>query len=171
MTPCVELFPIVRGGGVFLGVVGAAIMLGALHFTRRSVVLAAGACLGSIATALTAYPLAAGAPTNPQIGALAVAVALEVIALAWVMRRFAKRGQRQLTVAILVVVGLHFTLMAPAFGPLIVALGLACTLNAAIGSVVRLYSLPALWFADGALKFGIGAAMLWAHRLPSWLCG
>ncbi len=82
-------FPLAAGGGVFLSIVGAAIVLGALRFRSRNVLLAAGAVLATIFTALVAPTLTAraGVPTIAQIIWLAAAVAAEIVLLAVFIRR------------------------------------------------------------------------------------
>lgn len=166
-------FPLIRGGGLFICIVGAAMGLGALKFEWRNFFLAGGALIAAAATALFAASLAApfGAPTILQIGSLVGAVVIEMAALAWAVRTFARKGQRSVTIAILIVVGLHFVLMAPAFGPLVALLGVLTAANAALGLMLPRYSLPTLWLADGALKFGFGAAMLQGQMLPNFLYG
>jgi hypothetical protein len=51
--------------------------------------------------------------------------------------------------------------MAPAFGPLAVALGVSCTANAWIATRFPGYSLRAVWAVDGGLKIALGALMWW----------
>lgn len=147
--------------------------LGALKFGWRNFFVAGGAFSATAATVFLATSLTApfGAPTTFQIGSLFVAVVAEMAALAWVVRGFARQGERPVTIAILVVVGLHFVLMAPAFGPLVAVLGVLAAANATLGSIFPRYPLPALWLADGALKLGFGATMLQGQILPSILCG
>jgi hypothetical protein len=127
-----DAFPLIQGGGVFLLIVGAAMLMGALQFKWRNRLLGAGAALATVATIATATHLARphGAPTMLQVGSLGVAVVLEAIALVWAIRRFAPQGERAATIAVLVVVAVHFVVMTPAFGPLIVALGMLCASNA-----------------------------------------
>jgi hypothetical protein len=116
-TSQADLFPLVRGGGLFLMIVGIAVVLGALRFRSRNLRLGIGAAIAAAATTVLAAPLAApyGAPTQFQIGSLLVAVALEIVLVIWAMRRYAPRGERAAIVAVLIVVGAHFMLMAPAF--------------------------------------------------------
>ena len=153
-------------------IVGGAILLGALQFRWRNALLGAGAALATAATIITATRLGApyGPPTRLQIGALIVAVLLEVVALSWVMRRFSPRGERALTIAVLSVVGAHFVVMAPAFGPLVVLLGLLTVANALAGVYFRTYSLRTLWAVDGFLKMSLGAAMFDGQFLPCFPC-
>ena len=167
-----DLFPLIRGGGVFLMIVGVAIVLGALQFRWRNPLLGAGAALATAATIATAAHLAApyGAPTRLQIGSLVVAVTLELVALIWAIRRFSPQGERAVTIAVLAVVGAHFVLMAPAFGPLIVLLAAFTVGNALVGARLQTYSLRTIWAVDGFLKLGMGAAMFGGQFLPCFPC-
>ncbi len=156
-----NLYPLVRSGALFVMVIGAAIVAGFFWPRSRMALLALGAALAAIVTALSAATLTAlyGAPTIAQVAWPVVAVAVEVVALMIVIRHFAERGERALLVAILVVVGLHFLPMAPAFGPLAAVLGVACTANALFAVHLSNYPLQAVWAVDGGLKVVLGALM------------
>ena len=156
-----ETFPLVRSGGVFVAIVGLAILAGGLRFGWRNAILGVGAAIATIATAVTAARLTApfGAPTLFQIGDLIAAVALEVGALAWATRRFRPSGERATTLAILMIVAVHFVLMAPAFGPLVALLGALAAINAYAGMRFAALSVRSVWIVDGALKVAVGAAM------------
>jgi hypothetical protein len=71
---------------------------------------------------------------------------------------------------ILTIVGGHFILMAPAFGPLIVLLAGASVLNTFVALLWRGYASPAVWAIDGAMKAAVGAAMFYGHELPCTMC-
>jgi hypothetical protein len=163
-----EAFPLVRSGGLFVAIVGLAMLAGGLRFGWRNAILGVGAAIATAATAITAARLTApfGAPTLFQIGDLIAAVALEFAALAWVIRRFRRSGERAVTLATLMIVAVHFVLMAPAFGPLIALLGVLAAINAYAGVWFRTLSVRATWIVDGALKVAIGAAMF-AQMAPS----
>ena len=92
-----DLFPLIRGGGLFLVIVGAAILLGAFQFRWRYPLLGTGAALAMVATIATAAHLAAphGVPTKAQVGALVVAALLEAVALVLAIRRFSPQGERE----------------------------------------------------------------------------
>lgn len=164
-----DAFPLIRGGGVFLITVGAAMIFGASAMRLRYLALGAGALIGSVATALAAAPLAAphGAPDGFQLASLAAAVVLEVLAIVLLGPVVARRGEPFKTAAILGIVGVHFLIMAPAFGPPIVALGVLSAANALLGATFPRYQLPAIWLLDGTLKLVAGAAMFCAHRVPT----
>jgi hypothetical protein len=154
--------PLLGAGGVFLVIVGAAIILGALRFRSRYLILALGAAAASIAIAFLAVPMSApyGAPSPVQLWSLALAVAFEIAALRLFIPRAARRGERALTAALLAIVSAHFLIMTPAFGPIIFALGIAGLLNAIVGAQTEGYALPIVWGVDGGLKAVAGVAMV-----------
>jgi len=120
-----------------------------------------GASIAVIATSLSAARLAApyGIPTIAQVTWLAVAVLAEIAALIILVPLIAPRGDRALLVAILAIVGLHFLPMAPAFGPLMAILGVACVANALTAARLPSYPLRAVWAVDGGLKVLLGVLM------------
>ena len=156
-----SLYPLVRSGGLFLLIVGAAIALGSIWFRSRNALLAGGASLATLVTALTAARFTAplGTPTTSQIAWLAIAVGIEIVLLPLVIRRAASHGERAVVLAILTVVGVHFAPMAPAFGPLIAVLGALCAANALLAMRLARYPLRAVWVVDGGLKIVVGSLM------------
>lgn len=158
-----HVFPLIRGGGLFIFIMGVGVLLGALLPFRRGLLLMVGAAVATLAIVLFARPLAApfGAPTPIQLWFLFGSIAAEVVLVRFAVARYRQSGERALLLAILFVVGLHFLPMAVAFGPLCAALGLTLCLVA--GSGLWLWpniSLDRLWAADGLIKMGFGAAML-----------
>jgi hypothetical protein len=158
-----NLYPLVRGGALFLTIIGTAIVLGAVWFKLRNRLLAAGAVVATVATALSAVRLSApyGTPSAAQIAWLVAAVAFEATSLAQVVRRTALHGERSLVLAILIVVGVgvHFLPMAPAFGPLVAVLGALCAINALVALRFSSYQLRVVWAVDGLLKTVFGVVM------------
>ena len=156
-------YPLAASGGVFLSIVGVAIVLGALRFRSRNVLLATGAALATIVTALVAPGLTAraGVPTIAQIIWLAAAVAAEIVLLAVSIRRAVPHGERAVVLTILGIVAAHFLPMAPAFGPAMILLGLLCAANVLLAARLTDYSLRSVWAVDGALKAAIGALLVW----------
>jgi hypothetical protein len=142
---------------------GAAIVLGAIWPRARGLLLVLGALFAVASTAVAAVPLAApfGVPTLTQVAWLCGAVIAQLLALIVVIRHFGPRGERPLLLAVLVVVGLHFVPMAPAFGPLVALLGIFCAVNAITASAIASYSLRLTWAVDGGLKIVMGA-LLWS---------
>jgi hypothetical protein len=167
-----EVFPLVRGGGLFLAVMGVAIVLGAFVFRARYAILGVGAALASALTAYYAAPLAApyGKPGAVEIAFLVVAVVLEMVLLAMVLRNSRTYDDRDTMLAILTIVGGHFVLMAPAFGPIVMWLAGASVLNTALALVWRGYPGTLIWAVDGALKLGAGALMFYGYHLPCTMC-
>jgi hypothetical protein len=155
-------YPLAASGGVFLTIAGLAILLGALRFQSRNVVLCVGGALAAVVTALLAPSLTAraGVPTLAQIIWLAAAVIAEIVFLALLIRRVWPRGERTVVLMVLGVVALHFLPMAPAFGPPMVLLAVLCGANVTIAIRSSGYSVRAAWAIDGALKLAIGALMV-----------
>jgi len=58
------------------------------------------------------------------------------------------------------IVGLHFIPMAIAFGPIVLALGVACMANAAVGLAASSMPFLLIGTADGLLKVLLGGWML-----------
>ncbi len=170
--PQADVFPLIRGGGLFLLTAGASIVIGAFRFRARYAIFAVGAAIGGVATSLLAAPLAApfGPPDLFQVLSLVVAVAVEAALLTPVVRGLSTHGERETTLAILTIVGGHFLLMAPAFGPLIVFLAGASVLNTLAGMLLREYPIAWLWALDGTLKISFGALMFFGHQLPCRGC-
>jgi hypothetical protein len=156
-------YPLARSAGLFLVIAAIAALAGAVWTRRRWPLLAAGGAIGSVALALTAVPWSRplGAPTRPQLASLLLAVFLEVVGIVWCQRRLRHLDERTRVLAVLAVVGAHFLPMGVAFGPWIVALGLAATANAVGGLLLfRRAALRTLWALDGALKLAAGVALL-----------
>lgn len=158
-----DVYPLIRSGGLFVMLIGAAIVLGSIWFRSRNALLGLGATIAAVAVSLSAARLAApyGVPTFAQVAWLVTAVVAEVVALVFVIRRFAPHGERAVLLAILVVVGMHFLPMAPAFGPLAAVLGVVCAVNALAAVRISGYPLRAVWAIDGGLKIAVGALMWW----------
>jgi hypothetical protein len=95
-----------------------------------------------------------------QVSFLALALVLEIAGFSYLMPIMRPRGERAMLSATLGIVGAHFLVMLPAFGPLIGGLGLGCTLNAAGFWRISTYRAEFAWFVDGCLKLAFGAAMI-----------
>jgi len=160
-------YPLSPPGGLFLTVVGVAICVGApFSQGRRQVILYLGLALATVAMALFVVRLTAHLPppSTLAIVALFVAVTLEAALFPFVIRRLWPHGASAVMQGALALVGAHFLLMAPAFGPLVVVLGLLCVLNAAIAMMVQAIPDFFAWSTDGLLKVAIGAMLL--HASP-----
>ena len=163
-------FPLIRSGGVFLCVVGLSIMVGALVPRWLWGSFVTGVLVASIVVMITTRDLAAplGSPTGFQVGSLLLALAIEAFAVMWLSSRLRSAHLAYRALSMLIVVGAHFFLMAPAFGPLIVLLGLSTIGSAAMGLRAGPNSWLVCWFVDGALKAGVGGAMFWSAPRITW---
>jgi hypothetical protein len=154
----------VRAGGVFIFVMGAGVMLGAVLPNRRRLLLIVGAAVATIAIILSAARLSApyGIPTRLQIWFLFASIVAEAILVRVAVALYREAGERSLLLAILLAVGLHFLPMAVTFGPLCAALGVTLCICAGIGLWLRTdIALNKLWASDGLIKMAFGAIMFW----------
>ena len=154
-------FPMIRGGGLFIMIMGIAALLGALTGWRRLFVIAGGVA-ATVAIVLCAAPLSApfGKPTALQLYFLFGSIALEIILIRLAVWRYKRAGDRSLLLAILFVVGLHFLPMSVAFGPICFILGLVLCAASGIGLWLKPnLSLNLLWTVDGIIKIAFGAFM------------
>lgn len=167
-----EVFPLIRGGGLFLIVAGISIVLGAFAFRLRYPIFGVGAAIAGGLTAVYAAPLAApyGAPTLVHVASLGIAVALEMILLVSVLGARRSADDREAMLSVLTIVGAHFVLMSPAFGPLMMVLAGASVLNVLVALLMRAYPSVLVWAVDGALKAGVGALMFYGHQIPCKMC-
>ena len=148
-------------GGVFLAAVGATLIVGGFipRFRQRSIWI--GFAMGVIfVTIFEGRLLLPPPPTGVQLGALALAVAVEVAAFAALLPRLHLAGERAVVAGTLAIVGSHFVLMLPALGPAIGVLGGLCTANALILWRSPRYPLGKGWAIDGAIKVALGAFMI-----------
>jgi len=99
-------------------------------------------------------------PSLLQVTFLALAIVLEIAGFRYLMPIVRLRGERATLSATVGIVGAHFLVMLPAFGPLIGGLGLGCTLNAVGLWRIFTYRAGLAWFVDGCLKLAFGAAMI-----------
>ena len=159
-------FPMIRAGGVFIFIMGAGVMLGALLPTRRRLLLIIGTAVATIAIVFLAAPLSApfGRPTQLQLWFLFGSISAEAILIRVAVAMYRRAGERSLLLAILFAVGLHFLPMAVAFGPLCAALGVTLCVCAGIGLWLRPgIALDRLWATDGVIKMAFGAIMFLAR--------
>jgi len=154
-------FPMAPLGGLFVAFMGFFVLAGSFSRKARMTLTYIGFGAGTLALILGAR-LAAGlpGPTSIQIGALVLAIVLEITAFVVVIPRARPRGERAVIVASLGIVGAHFVIMLPAFGSLVAVLGVLCAINAAIAWKRPSYSEGAAWFADGVLKLAFGAMLI-----------
>jgi hypothetical protein len=158
-------FPMVRAGGVFIFIMGAGVVLGAVLPNRRRLFLIVGAAVATIAIVFSAARLSApfGIPSRLQIGFLFASIGAEAILVRVAVALYREAGERSLLLAILLAVGFHFLPMAVAFGPLCAALGVTLCVCAGFGLWLRSdIPLNRLWAADGLIKMAFGAIMFLA---------
>jgi hypothetical protein len=157
----------VRSGGLFLVIVGAAIVAGGLlgpQWMYR--VFAAGFGAAFVALALFRRRLTRplGVLTRTQRLAMPAAISLEIaliILVLLVFRADLAQGQtRNFTLAILLAVGVHFLVFALSSGPLMLWLAALCCANALLGMAMPTLPLAGIWIADGSLKLAVGIVML-----------
>jgi hypothetical protein len=156
-------YPMAPYAGLFILPVGLCILLGAFTPPNyRTPLVGAGFALGVLAICLLGshlgHPRANG--TRLQLISLAAAITFEVAAFVLVMPRLSDRTGRPALLATLIIVGAHFLIMTPAFGPLIFWLGIACLINAACGWRWRCLCPAWLWGIDGGLKLAFATLLL-----------
>jgi hypothetical protein len=159
-------FPLIRGGGLFLILIGLTIVIATLLGGNEAAnlpVFYIGTGLGLTALFVLAKPLSYGPPTRIQVFALIGAILLEV--LLFILSGLLLNGStaRTFWLAALFIVGLHFLPMSLTFGRWMLPLGLLCLANAGLG--LWWVNVPFWPFGliDGLLKIAFGAAMLLAR--------
>jgi hypothetical protein len=161
-------YPLAPSGGLFILILGLGIGLGALFLRARYLLLGASGAIAVLTLSVFARSLAApfGVPNSFQIWSLAIAIAFEAAAIFMAIRRLRARGERAVNLGVLLAVALHFPIMEPALGPVVVVLGVLAALNAWSGLHSHRLSLQAHWLLDGILKLVAGAVLWFAPRLP-----
>jgi len=161
-------YPMARGGGLFLVLIGAA-LIAAIALSGGALVsypvFFAGSGLAVLSLFLSGR-LSDGRPTRAQYIALAAAIALEAV-LFGLLPRLLPLGTSEPVrwLWVLMIVGVHFLPMAVCFGPLFLLLGGACISNAALGLLLPEVPFEVFGFVDGALKLVVGAGSLRARPL------
>jgi hypothetical protein len=155
-------YPMTPYAGVFIATVGACVIVGSVLPNYRDSLVWVGFALGTILLVGFGGTLSNGlhSPSFFQVSFLALAIVLEIAGFRYVMPAVRLRGERATLSATLGIVGAHFLVMLPAFGPLIGALGLACTLNAVGFWLLFAYRTGVAWLIDGCLKLLLGIAMI-----------
>jgi hypothetical protein len=159
-----QFFPLMRGGGAFLVLIGAGIVVGAFGRRRwRTVWLIVGAGLGVVAMAVGGATklIFGGLPYPPvwQWVVLGVAFLVEGWLVSLVVRRIPDLDSRRFWMWMLIVVGAHFLILGFSHGPVCALLALLCILNAWIGLRSRA-DFRIFWAIDGILKIAAGVAMM-----------
>jgi hypothetical protein len=169
LHPTLPTYPMARGGGMFLVLIGAGLIAaiaisGDALVNNRVFFVGIGAATISL---FFAGHWSKESPSRLQIAALMFAIALQVVLLA-VMGRTLPRGTaehvRWLWVSM--IVGIHFLPMALSFGPRMLLLGTACIANAVLGLLLQDLPYEIFGVLDGCLKVGFGL-WLFAPQPPS----
>lgn len=165
MNALAELFPLMRGGGAFLALIGLGILVGAFGARRwRTVWLIVGAGLGVAAMAVLGATRIAFAglpyPAIWQWVVLGVAFLVEGYLVSVVVRRVPDVESRRFWLWMLFIVGAHFLILGASHGPLCAVLALVCMGNALIGLRLREVDFRWFWGLDGVLKILAGVAMV-----------
>ena len=160
-----QLFPLIRGGGAFLALIGLGIVVGSFGSQKwRTVWLIIGAGLGVLAMmvgGITKVIFAdLGYPAWWQWVVLGLAFAVEALLVNIVLRRVPDTSSRQFWLWILFIVGAHFLVLGPSHGPICALLALLCMGNALLGLRLKNIDFRVFWAIDGVLKLGAGVAMV-----------
>lgn len=158
----IQAFPLTPLGGAFVLPVGLCIFLGAVLPRLRLPLIGVGFALGLALIYALAHRLSAGMPPVHRfaVSSLYLAIFVEVLAFAVLMPRLRPRGERAAALASLMIVGGHFLIMTPAFGPLILALGVVGLANAWWGWSSPARPLAQVWATDGLLKAAFAITMI-----------
>jgi hypothetical protein len=162
-------FPMIRGGGLFVSLIGLGIVAGAIRGEgQMALPLIAGAVAAVLALSIfrRSLTLPLGVPTRTQVMALVGGILAEFILCGIVAYVFRNQEARLFWLWILLVVGFHLTIIAVAQGPLMLLLGVLCMANAALGLWPSHVPFLLFWLADGILKIIIGGWMFFGQ--PRW---
>lgn len=153
-------FPLIRGGGLFLICVGLGFLLGWLIPRWWIAFAGAGFALGIVASIYGAQlPPDLGSPTQLQVLAFYIAIAVEIVLIIAVNLRY-KPDERKQILGVLFVVGLHFVIMGVTFGPIIALLGVLVMLNAGLGwRALTHVPIKRIGIIDSVLKIAFGVFM------------
>ena len=156
-----SLYPMAPLGGLFIGVIGIFVVLGGLLAKQRMVLVYIGFAIGTLAIIFGGrFTRGLSHPSTFQVASLVAAIAFEIAAFRFLMPRLRLSGARASVGGTLGIVGAHFLIMEPAFGPVVAALGILCLINAAIAWRSPSYPLGAAWAIDGILKIACGCGLL-----------
>jgi hypothetical protein len=155
-------------GGLFVLLLGLGIVLGALFMRARYFLLGASGGIAVLSLPAFARSLTTplGIPSAIQVFSMVFAVAFEAAAIFMAIHHLRAHGERAVNLGILLAVALHFLIMGPALGPVVVLLGVLTALNAWSGLRSQRLSLQAHWLLDGTLKLAAGTVLWFASHLP-----
>jgi hypothetical protein len=165
-------FPLIRGGGQLLVLVGLGLVVGAAG--GRSWLLPGlitGAALAVLAMMIGGITktifTGLGYPKIYQYVVLGLAFVVEGGLVNLVVANVPDRESREFWLWILFVVGVHFLVLLFSHGPVCGLLGLVCMANAALGLLVPGIPYRVLWMTDGLLKIAAGSSMVWISYRPA----
>jgi hypothetical protein len=163
LSPTLHAYPMMRGAGLFVLLVGLGIALGGLLGKKYVVpMLIAGGLLAILSQIVQVKGVTnfGGIPTQAQLYALYMGIAVEAVLIGLVVYFIRARSSRRFWLWILLVVGLHFIVLAYAQGPPLLLLGILSMVNAIVGLRFTTVTYLKFWVIDGVLKIAIGAWML-----------
>jgi hypothetical protein len=152
-----------RGAGLFVLLVGLGITIGGLLGKKYIVpMLITGGVLAILSQIIQVKGLTnfGGIPARAQLYALYIGIIFEAVLIGLVVYFIRDRGSRRFWLWILLVVGIHFMVLAYAQGPPLLLLGVLSIANAVVGLRMTNVSYLKFWMIDGVLKITIGAWML-----------
>jgi hypothetical protein len=163
LIPTLHPYPMMRGAGLFVLLVGLGITIGGLLGKKYVVpMLIGGGVLAILSQIIQVKGLTnfGGIPTRAQLYALYIGIASEAVLIGLVVYFIRDRSSRRFWLWILLVVGIHFIVLAYAQGPPLLLLGVLSMVNAIVGLRMTNVSYLKFWVFDGVLKIAIGAWML-----------
>ena len=158
-------FPLMRGGGVLLVLVGLGLVVGGIGGRRWLLPgLITGAALAVVAMTVGGITKlifdGLGYPRLVHYIAFGIGIVVEVGLVNLVVAKIKDKESREFWLWILFVVGVHFLVLTFSHGPICGALGLVCMINALIGLRLKTVSYRVFWVIDGILKVAAGSAMV-----------
>lgn len=154
-----------RGAGLFILLVGLGIAIGGLLGKKYALrFLIVGGVLAVLSQIVQVRGLTdfGGSPTRTQFYVLYFGIAFEAILISLVVFFIRDHGSRKFWLWLLLVVGIHFAVLAFAQGPPLFLLALLSVVNALVGLRMTNISYLRFWAIDGALKIAVGAWMLFS---------
>jgi hypothetical protein len=155
-------YPMMRGAGLFVLLVGLGITIGGILGKKYVLpTLIAGGVLAILSQIVRVKGLtdSVGTPTRAQFYALYGGIAFEAVLIGIVCYLIRDKSSRRFWLWILLVVGIHFAILAYGQGPPLILLSVLSVVNAIVGLRMTNISYLSFWVIDGVLKIAIGAWM------------
>lgn len=163
-APTRTRYPTIRSGGLFVTLMGCVVfgasLLGGTTLIHRGLFFGGLVVACVLAFGVFWRSLSLGVPSAAQQRASRIALVLEAVLLATIWLLLGQGDPRTFWLAVFFGVGVHFLLFRPVHGPVIVALGVLCMLNALIGLVFTGAPFIVFSMIDGTLKIIVGLRML-----------